>query len=101
MPNIAEIKKFVADAVKRELPSTKIAKVNMYEGESSIDGAPIFHIDLVFEGDRPVQREYDNLNVLVHQYFWQRYAECTPLFTLLTTEDALDYYDPPFAGAAV
>ena len=101
MPNIAEIKKFVADAVKRELPSTKIAKVNMYEGESGIDGAPIFHIDLVFDDERLVAEEYVNLNVLVHQYFWQHYAECTPLFTFLTTEDALDYYDPPVESAAV
>ena len=94
MPNIAKIKKFVDAAVRRELPSTKVVKVNMYEGESSIDGSPIFHIDVVCEGEEPRPEEFENLCVLTHRYFGDAYEESMPLFTFLSTEEVSDYYDP-------
>ena len=94
MPSIATIKKHVAEIARRELTTAKVAKINMYEGESSIDGAPLLHIDVIFEGERPASAECGNLMLLVHQYFWSIENELDPLFTFLTTEDALDYYDP-------
>ena len=93
-PSIATIKKHVAEFVRRELPSTKVVKVNMYESESSIDGAPLLHIDVIFEGERPASDECGNLMLRTHDYFRGIKNEIDPLFTFLTTEDALDYYDP-------
>lgn len=94
MPNIAKIKKYVADAVRRELSSTRVVKVNMYMSESDIDGAPLFRIDVIFEGNRPVTEEFMSLSLCVHDYFRGMDNDVHPLFTFLTTEDALDYYDP-------
>ena len=94
MSNLAKVEKPVKAIVKRELASTTVIKINMYEDESGYDGEPLYRIDIICDGDSPKPEHASNMLVCVREYLWDLGDLRWPMFTFLTPEDAVDYYAP-------
>lgn len=86
-------KKFLTDAVKKELAPTRIIKINMREGESAYDGRPLCRIDVVVHEEDDIDTQKGmNLSLRVQNYFWDMKEEHFPLFTFLKPHEVRDYY---------
>ena len=94
MADFQQVKRWVTRTAKKELVPIRVVKVNMREGETSIDREPAYRIDIVFEGDRLDPRKVSNMLLAIKAHFWDIKEARVPMYGFLKPEDEESYYAP-------
>ena len=70
MHEFAEVQQHINKIARKELAPIEVVRIHMREGLTSFDEEPAYHIDIIYDGDRPGGK-IGYLNLAIQEHLWK------------------------------